>query len=193
MCGHWYNIFANLDYWAIGDKMKTQKWIALVGGFAMIIAILACNIGLQPGGPMTAATMVIETFTALTAEAATSQAAITPTETFTPAPTPIDTVVPSPVATAQNPLVIKDTLCWLGPGPVYVVSSAVHAGTRVTLLGKGSIPGWWIVSGPIYHDPCWVYQQDLQIDPNYDLSNLQIFNPPPTPTPTFTITPSPTP
>ena len=172
--------------------MKSRKLYLLACGL-FLVAILACNIGAQSNVPKNAETMVVETFTALTAEAATSQAAITPAETFTPAPTSTNTTIPSPAATAQNPLVINDTLCWLGPGPVYVVSSAIHTGTRVTLLGKGSIPGWWIVSDPIYHDPCWVYQQDLQIDSNYDLSNLQIFNPPPTPTPTFTITPSPTP
>ncbi len=168
--------------------MKTRKLYLLACSLFVLITILACNIGVQTNGPVTAATMVIETFTALTAEAATAQAAITPTETFTPASTSTNTTIPIPIATAQNPLVINDTLCWLGPGPVYVVSSAIHTGTRVMLLGKGSIPGWWIVSDPIYHDPCWIYQQDLQIDPNYDLSNLQIFNPPPTPTPTFTPT-----
>jgi hypothetical protein len=176
--------------------MKTRKLYLPACGF-FLITILACNIGAQTNGPVTAATMALETFTALTAEAAASQAAVTPTETFTPAPAPTDTTIPSPAATAQNPLVIRDALCWLGPGSVYEVSSAIHAGTRVTLLGRGSIPGWWIVNDPIYHDPCWIHQQDLQIDSNYDLSNLQIFNPPPTPTPTFTmtpaITPSPTP
>lgn len=171
--------------------MKTRKLYLPACGF-FLMAILACNIGVQTSSPVTAETMVIETFTALTAEAATPQAALTPTEA-TPVPFPTDTSIPSPLPTTQNPLVINDALCWLGPGPVYEVSSAIRMGTRVTLLGRGSISGWWIVRDPIYHDPCWIYQQDLQIDPNYDLSNLQIFNPPPTPSPTATITPSPTP
>jgi uncharacterized protein YgiM (DUF1202 family) len=75
-------------------------------------------------------------------------------------------------------------LCWQGPGPKYEVVSALTKGSRVKLLGQGSISGWYIVRNPIYHDPCWVQQTDLQIEPGTDLLSLQIFNPPPTYTPT---------
>lgn len=173
--------------------MNPRRRQILAGSLAVVLAILSCNIGRQANVPLTAGTMVIETFTALTVQAATSQAAITPTSTATSAPPPTDTVIPSPLATPQNPLVVNDTICWLGPGSVYEVSSVIRAGTRVILLGQGSIPGWWIVKDPIYHDPCWMHQQDLQIDSSYDLSSLQIFNPPPTPAPTHTPVPSPTP
>jgi hypothetical protein len=168
--------------------MKTRKWYVLAGSLALFLVILSCNIsynmGPQANTPVAPGTMVVETITALAAQALTSQAAITATDTFTPASPPTNTSIPGAIATAKSPVVISDTLCWLGPGPGYVVSSSILTGTSVVLLGKGSIPGWWIVSDPIYHDPCWIYQQDLQIDPNYDLSNLQTFYPPSTPTPT---------
>jgi hypothetical protein len=163
--------------------MKARKWYVLAGSFALILAILSCNISYNMGPPantpVAPETMVVETLTALAGQA------LTATDTLTPASAPTNTSIPSAIATAKSPLVINDTLCWLGPGPDYVVSSSILTGTSVVLLGKGSIPGWWIVNDPIYHDPCWIYQQDLQIDPNYDLSNLQTFYPPSTPTPTL--------
>ena len=169
--------------------MKTRKWYVFAGSLALFLAILSCgisyNMGPQATAPVAPGTMVVETITALAAQALTSQAAITATDTLTPASPAMNTTIPSTIATVKSPVVINDTLCWLGPGPDYVVSSSILTGTSVVLLGKGSIPGWWIVSDPIYHDPCWIYQQDLQIDPNYDLSNLQIFYPPSTPTPTL--------
>ena len=162
--------------------MKNRKWYVLVGSLALFLALLSCNlsynIGPQANTSVAPGTMVGETITAIAA------AAITATDTFTPASPATNTSIPSALATAKSPVVINDTLCWLGPGPGYVVSSAILTGTNVVLLGQGSIPGWWIVNDPIYHDPCWIYQQDLQIDPNYDLSNLQTFYPPSTSTPT---------
>jgi hypothetical protein len=162
--------------------MKARKWYVLAGSFALILAILSCNISYNMGPPantpVAPETMVVETLTALAGQA------LTATGTLTPASPPTNTSTSSGIATAKSPVVINDTLCWLGPGPGFVVSSSILTGTSVVLLGQGSIPGWWIVSDPIYHDPCWIYQQDLQIDPNYDLSNLQTFYPPSTPTPT---------
>jgi hypothetical protein len=128
--------------------------------------------------------------------AARSLTALAPTPADTPSPTIL--YLPSVQVTAQNPVVIEDTLCWLGPGPGYEVSSAVRAGTRVVLLGYGSLPGWWVISNPVYHDACWIGQQYLQIDLNYGLGGLQVFYPPPTasgtrsPKPTRTPTATPT-
>jgi len=168
--------------------MKNRKWYVLAGSLALFLGLLSCNIsynmGPQANTSVAPGTMVGETITALAVQALTSQADITATDTLTPASPPTNTSTPGAIATAKSPLVINDTLCWLGPGPGYVVSSAILTGTSVVLLGQGSIPGWWIVNDPIYHDPCWIYQQDLQIDPNYDLSNLQTFYPPSTSTPT---------
>jgi hypothetical protein len=97
---------------------------------------------------------------------------------------------PQAAATPQDPLVVKDALCWEGPGALYEVVSAVRTGTRVELLGRGSIGSWWIIDNPIYHDPCWVQGDVLEFDSGYNLSGLPIYNPPPTPT--FTPTPKPT-
>jgi hypothetical protein len=108
-------------------------------------------------------------------------------------PLPTNTVIVPPTSDLLHPLVIKSSLCWEGPGPVYLVVSAVKNGERVELLGRGSPSGWWVIDNPIYHDPCWVTQDVLQIDPSFDSANLKIFYPPPTPTPTHPPTATPTP
>jgi hypothetical protein len=102
--------------------------------------------------------------------------------TLNPTPMPSSTALPTYIPTAtqtptpQNPLVIQDTLCWNGPG--YDEVSSVMTGTRVELLGRGSIEGWWVISNPRYHTPCWMWESDLQINPG-DFANLPIYTPPP--------------
>ncbi|MFL7871953.1 MAG: hypothetical protein AB8I58_24200 [Anaerolineales bacterium] len=112
---------------------------------------------------------------------------------FTDTPLPTETPLPSATPTPGNPLVLRATLCWVGPGAQYDVVSALKEGERVELIGKGSIPDWWIVRNPIYKDPCWVQAQDLQIEPGYNISGLETYYPPPTPTFTPSLTPTATP
>lgn len=155
--------------------MSRRHKIWLLGAAAMLL-FAAC-------GPAPAADETNKEVTALAAtiSAMQTQDAQVPVTGATPGPTP------------QNPLVIKSTLCWLGPGPAYEVVSALKIGTRVTLLGRGSISGWWVVRNPIYRDPCWVEASAIRIEPGFSLANLQTFFPPPTATPTPTATPDFTP
>jgi hypothetical protein len=124
---------------------------------------------------------------------------VTPTLT-TPSPaaeipsaTPAFTGTPAPIATAQNPLVLRDTLCWIGPGNPYDVVSSLKANTRIELIGRGTVTGWWVITNPIYRDACWVQAADVQIEPGFDTSTLKLINPPPLPTPTWTPSQTPTP
>jgi len=148
-------------------------------------ALLACGVLPQAKVPDAQRTLLASTAFFMQTEAATLQ---TPQPSDTPTFTPVitSTGTASPLPTAQNPLVTVTTLCWRGPGHGFEVSSSVKAGTRVILLGQGSVPGWWVIEGPVYHDPCWMPQQDLQIDPGYNFQGLRTFDPPPTPKPTKT-------
>jgi uncharacterized protein YgiM (DUF1202 family) len=140
---------------------------------AFLLLLQACN--LPSGAPVTP--------TLTTPSLAPGSPTFAPTITDTPAPT----------ATPQNPLVLRDTLCWVGPGPQYDVVSALKTNTRVELIGRGTVTGWWVVTNPIYKDACWVKAADVQIEPGFDTSTLKLINPPPTPTPTPSQTPTPTP
>lgn len=105
----------------------------------------------------------------------------------------LSTDTPAPPPTPQNPLVLRDTLCWIGPGSQYDVVSALQANTRIELIGRGVVAGWWVITNPIYKDACWVQAIDLQIEPGFDTSALKLVDPPPLPTPTWTPSPTPTP
>ncbi len=170
--------------------MQSKHWLLII--LALIFVLTACNIPTSDADAGAQATAVAATLTAL-------QQSVPPTQTFivldtsTPISQPTETGAPSATPTPQNPLVLRATLCWMGPGAVYEVVSSLRKDERVTLLGRGGVSGWWVVDNPIYHDPCWVQESDLQLDPGYDTSNLKVFNPPPTPTHTPTPeTPTPT-
>ena len=154
----------------------------VLAGTIFCAALLACGFPVEGKMPSAQRTVLAATIFVMQTEVSTLQ---TPppsdTATFTPVITDTGTYPPFP--TPQNPLVLHNTLCWLGPGPGYEVASSVHAGTRVILLGEGSVAGWWIIEGPTYHDPCWVPQENLQFDINYDFYGLQIYDPPSTPKP----------
>jgi uncharacterized protein YgiM (DUF1202 family) len=160
-------------------------------GLSLALILAACNMPTAQATPApdVAATYVVATLSAI--ETANASAPVLVPATVTQTSTPTGTALPP--ATPQNPLVVKDALCWQGPGAVYEVTSSVKTGTRVELLGRGSVGAWWIIRNPIYHDPCWVQTDVLQIEAGYNLSGLQVFNPPPTPTPIPTHTPTVTP
>jgi len=187
--------------------MKTRLWQLTAGGLILMLASLACgmNVPTNISTPDLLGTVVGQTLASMTASASSSgleagtatlssaaSVSASPASTlngvFTPSATPV-------LASSgpQNSLVTGSTLCWLGPGSVYEVSSAIQKGTRVELLGRGDISGWWVVRNPTYHDPCWLQYQYLQIDPGVNVSALPIFYTPATPTPTPTPVPTATP
>jgi hypothetical protein len=153
--------------------------------FVVILILQACN--LPASAPPT------DIPVAPSAESVATAADIPQTQSETPTVTsePAATDTPSSTATPQNPLVLRDTLCWVGPGNKYEVVSAVKAQTRIELIGRGTVDGWWVIVNPIYKDACWLQSADVQIEPGFDTSKLKLIDPPATPTPT--LIPSPTP
>jgi uncharacterized protein YgiM (DUF1202 family) len=168
---------------------RTLLRLALAG-LILLLADVACNIPSASPTPNADATMLAVTYIAYETNNAATQTALPSNNTTTPVPT--NTISLQVTSTANNPLVIRDALCWVGPGNAYEVVSAVKTGTQVQLVGRGSLSGWYIITNPIYHDPCWIETANLQIDPGYNISGLPIINPPPTPTPTLTNTHEPT-
>ena len=159
--------------------------------FVLLLTGLACNMpqatSSQPATP------VINPVNPVNPGNPTSQVQpplpIEFTETPTPTPTSTNTLQP----TLQKPLVLKTTLCWVGPGTKYEVVSGLKQGENVEVIGRGSIEGWLIIRNPTYHDPCWVQASDLQVDASFDINALQVYNPPSIPTKTPKPTPIPSP
>ena len=179
--------------------MTRSTRLGFVLTLSLVLILLACNLpaagtaGPTPVSPEALAqTAVAATMAVIQAETAAAPTATVSPQGQEPTATPTVAFTFTPFPTPQNPLVVKDALCWLGPGPVYEVVSSVKTGTRVELLGRGSVGAWWIIKNPRYNDPCWLQADALQFDAGYDLTNLKVFNPPPTPTPIPTDTPVPT-
>ncbi len=173
-------------------RFRLGLWMCLLVG----LALQACNLPLSRSGPTaTALAATLSSAESTMIGGQTNVASAFPASTVTATPTPLLTPIPTlglVTSTGANATVTNDSLCWLGPGPAFEVSSAVLAGTRVALIGRGDLDGWWIIQDPIYHDACWMYQQDLKADAGVDLSGLTVFTAPPSPTPTLTKAPKPT-
>jgi hypothetical protein len=170
----------------LGGIMLKRKWIVLLSSLSLIFAVLACNMGVHKPAPtwangLSSNTPIISIEPSLTE----TQAALS--ESSTPVPATNISSAPTITPTPQNPLVATTAYCWSGPTGTtlkYELVSSIPAGTRVQLLGKGIVDGWWIVRNPRYNDPCWIQQQYVQIDPAFDLSTLKTFAVPLTPTAT---------
>ncbi len=169
------------------SKNKSVIWIA---GSTLILGLLACNIGARrPASNVTnglpSGTPSVSVAPSLTKTQTETQPAVT--ESSTPIPVTDTASAPTLTPTPQNPLVTTTAYCWSGPTDKtlkYEIISSIQAGTRVQLLGRGIVDGWWVIRDPRYNDPCWIQQQDVQIDLSYDLSTLKTFAVPSTPTAT---------
>lgn len=112
--------------------------------------------------------------------------------TETPAPTastlPTSTLVSltselSTDATADEPASVReDALCWKGPGDDYEIVSSLIAGTEVTVLGRGIVPGWWVIDNPRFAGvACWTPQEALEVGSKVDVPET-LFSVPTLPT-----------
>lgn len=172
--------------------MKSSLRCSLALVILLGVVATSCMPSNKAGGPDVAGTMVAATIFVLQTSAAATQTALVeqvPTSAATPVPT--NTIVPTITPTPGNPVVTRLTLCLGGPGKAYNVISSIKPGTEVELLGIASVPGWFIVLNPTYHNRCWIDAASLRLAPGFNTSNLQIFNPPPTPGPRETATPTP--
>lgn len=159
--------------------------------FVLMLAGLACNM---PQAAPQQATPVINPANPanpISPGNPTGQVQAPPPIAFTETPTLTPTSTNTTQPTPQKPLVLRTTLCWMGPGTKFEVVSSLKQGENVEVIGRGSIDGWLIVRNPTYHDPCWVQASDLQVDASFDVNALQIYYPPPTPTRTPRPTPIP--
>ncbi len=165
---------------------------------ALIAAMAACTLpgyggGIDAGATMIAATVaVLQTGVAATQTAQVTEALPTLAPTPSAVPTPSPFFMPLATVEPRPPVVTALALCWTGPGPAYPVVSSVKVGTAVDVLGVGSQTGWFVIQNPTYHNRCWIEAKNLQLDPNFSVAGLQVYNPPPTPGPKETPIPTPT-
>jgi hypothetical protein len=106
-----------------------------------------------------------------------------PTFTATPSFTETPTLPPAPVETVM-PKVIEanganDAYCFLGPNPDVNknLSSTISSYKDVTLVGVGSVPGWYVIINPYFRSQCWIESKNLVLDPSFDISTYPTITP----------------
>ena len=145
-----------------------------------LIWITACTTQPTPPPVDTVSTAVFQqVFVPLTqtALAASPTPAITPT--FTPTFTATLTPKPTWNAPPKRPLTTAFAGCWKGPGPQYTLISNIDEKKYVELLGVGSVPGWYVIKNPYFHNPCWIEAIYLKLDPKLDTSKYPVMTPAP--------------
>lgn len=156
-------------------KPALSRFVAL--GIALVVLMSACTPESTPPPVDVAGTMAIELMQVMLTQTATAASPTPLPATATPIPT--ETLTPEP--TEQKPLkrtVIKVfTGCYYGPGPEYTLDSNISEGRRVDIVGIGNVSGWYVIINPYFHKQCWVNANDLEIDPNRDLSTLPVMTP----------------
>ena len=143
-------------------------WMSIPSLFSSIVGVTAGKVL-----TLTSIAVVTAAVGLTVSQAVGAKPDLTPLSTAIATDTSTATATPTP----QNPLVIQDAPCWNGPGSAYAYVSTVLAGTRVELLARGSIDGWWVINNPIYHSACWIQENFLKIDLSY-FSSLPIYTPP---------------
>ena len=149
-----------------------------LAGILMLCFSAACS------GPQTTPTPVDSSMATnialgvIVAQSQTAQAlppSPTATETQTPIPSPTFTSAPT-----QQPVVKNYAQCWFGPGQAYRLESNIEAGEVVEFLAVGTIPGWYIIRNPYFHQPCWIQAENLSLDPAFDFGQFPMMTPLPT-------------
>jgi len=144
----------------------------------IIVFILALLVSCAPTPEPTptvdkAATRAVELAMMMQTQTA---AAIPPTQppTNTPAPTPTETLSPTPAEIKEPKVINGPASCYLKPDKTAVLSSNISDGKIVQLLAVGSLDGWYKIENPYFYTPCWIYVDNIQIDPNMDLSAFPV-------------------
>ena len=127
----------------------------------------------------TLAMMQVYAIQTQTALAASPTPSITPTATDTPPPT--ETPIPQSTAALKRPVTTAFAPCRTGPGPQYTHITNIAEKKYVTLIGMGSVPGWYVIRDPYFRNICWIEAIYVKLDPNLNTSTLPVMTPPPSP------------
>lgn len=154
----------------------------------VLLAILASSCASQPATPTVD---IIGTTAAQLANDMMTQTAgaVTPTP-LPPTETPTPEFTATPEAPTEKPVIDSPNVttfagCYAGPGDNYTLVSNIDPSIRkagrqvVTILGVGSVPGWYIIRNPYFNNPCWIKAENLNVDPNMDLTQFPVMTPPP--------------
>src|SRR5258708_18092726 len=120
----------------------------------LVLGLVVCNIGVKAPRVGYANTDAAGTIVAMTLAAIAHGKSSNTAGPFAspsgPTPNPA-----KPILTINNP-----TNCRSGPGLKFELITAFNPGTTLTILGKDSTDGFWLVQLPNGIDTCWASGQD---------------------------------
>lgn len=154
--------------------MKLRFSSLVVIGLAATLIVAACTPKATPIPADAISTAAVEAVFALLTQtaAAASPTPPPPTVTLSPVPTETPTAEPTSSEPPKRPYLLNFASCWLGgPGDKYPLDSNINEKTRVDIVGRGSVEGWYIIRNPYFNKLCWIEAVNLNIDP--DLNTLQ--------------------
>lgn len=168
-----------------------MKSISFIRNAGLVFFIVVTTSACGPQAPATPTVDVIGTTAAQLAASIMTQTAgaVTPTP-FPPTETPTPSVTDTPEPPTEKPTINPPSVvvfagCWTGPGENYTLVSNIDPSIRkagrqvVTILGVGSVPGWYIIRNPYFNNPCWIKAENIEIDPNMDMTQFPVMTPGP--------------
>jgi hypothetical protein len=134
-----------------------------------------------PASPLPPTVDVVSTLAFLQVYAFQTQTALaaSPTPSLTPVPTltPTETLTPEPTAPLKRPVTTAFAPCRTGPGPQYLHITNIAPKKYVTLVGVGSVPGWYVIRDPYFRHICWIEAIYLKLDPRMNTSAYPVMTP----------------
>lgn len=128
----------------------------------IVLMLTACNLPKSQPTAVPAVNPQVATIVAATMQAAAGPSATPMTPFASPAP-------PAETPTVQPALTINasNASCRSGPGTDFKEVAQFPAGTKLTMVGKDTADGYWIVQDPTSHDLCWIQAQDATAAGSY--------------------------
>jgi hypothetical protein len=168
---------------SIGESMKKRLLSLTIIGLGTIIIMTACAPAPNSPPTLSADAMSTAAFQQVYVMLTQTALAASPTPSMTPSPTglPTETFTPEPTSNVplKRPVVTAFTGCWKGPGPQFTLISNISAKKYVEVIGVGSVPGWYVIRNPYFHNPCWIEAIYVKLDPRLDTSKFPVMTPAP--------------
>jgi hypothetical protein len=159
----------------------SKKSPFIIAVILLWLASLACGqtANVPTLDPNAAQTAIVETMSAIQAQATPSEVPLnnTPTLDITTTPPPSPTVEPTGTPTTPQISVSVATFCRLGPGAAYEKVGILLVGETTEIVGRDAMGQYWYVRNPdVGVDFCWMSGEYATISGNYAI--LLVHTPP---------------
>lgn len=151
--------------------MNTRLFQLITSGLAVLSLLSACAPKATPTPVDVIGTRAAELASLMLTQTVAAYSP-TPALTFTPEPTATITIEPTSVVISPPMIKNGPAACYLKPATTAVLSSNISDGKEVELLAIGATPGWYKILNPYFNTPCWVAENNLDLDNNMDLSTF---------------------